>query len=72
MFTKRIAAALTLGLLVTALVPQIAMAAANCKWVKEDPKCWGDTCRLKRLCTPGLVTLGDMQKYGSGAYSRAR
>jgi hypothetical protein len=71
MLTKRIVTAITLGLLATASVPQIASAEANCKWVKVDPKCWGDVCQTKRVCTPGLVTFKDMQRYGSGAYTRA-
>ena len=30
----------------------LVLAQANCRWVKEDPRCWGDTCRVKKVCSP--------------------
>jgi hypothetical protein len=34
-----------------------------CEWVKEDPRCWGDTCRMRQVCRiapspyrPGMST----------------
>src|SRR3954470_5777582 len=26
------------------------VAPVVCKWVKENPSCWGDTCRMKKVC----------------------
>ena len=42
--------------------------AAGCWWVKEDPRCWGDTCRMKKVCAfgkyrPGMS--GMAEPYGS-------
>lgn len=40
-----------------------ASAGQICKWVKADRSCWGDTCRMKKVCfnpagsyRPGMST----------------
>ena len=61
------AAALSTGIL--ALSASNAKAA-GCWWVKEDPSCWGDTCRMRKVCgygqyRPGGSTTFEGSRYGS-------
>jgi uncharacterized membrane protein len=52
-------AAVAAALSGTALV---ADARADCKVVKEDPNCWGDTCATKTVCTPGPAWTREQKK----------
>jgi hypothetical protein len=38
-------------------------AMAECKVVKEDPNCWGDTCATKTVCTPDPAWKQESKKW---------
>ncbi|NVO16484.1 MAG: hypothetical protein HXX10_20850 [Rhodoplanes sp.] len=42
---RAVVVAATLGIVSTS-------ASAACKYVKIDPKCWGDVCPTKKVCNP--------------------
>jgi len=62
--------ALSFGIVAVAALPQLANAAANCHPVKVDPRCWGDTCVTRQVCTPSPYTLSEARQKGAFTFSR--
>jgi len=47
----------------------LILAQYRCYWVKEDSRCWGDTCRMRKVCSPagpyrpGMSTRSTVQRF---------
>jgi hypothetical protein len=53
--------------LVLLVIDRSAQAAVTCRMVRVDPKCWGDLCETRRVCShnPGDLVQKTRPYYGS-------